>query len=181
VDQQEATTRLYAAIERNAPADSYRRQAQPLISPHYVRERLERLRAILRAIRADLAGGYVQTLEDRVRDDLSADLLETAESIASCAPPAIVLAVSVLEEHVRKLCAARDLDTITNGRHRSFEDMTADLQRHEDGVGSTERRTLQAWYAQRTAAAHGRFDEVIESEAPSIVRGVRDFIARHPH
>src|SRR5690606_16171462 len=110
------------------------------------------------------------------------DLLETAEAIVRLHPaPAIVLAVSVCEEHVRKMAEARGVGTTTpDGRHRSFEDMTADLQRIR-AITSTEKRTAtNSWYAQRTEAAHGRFENVIADEAPRIISGVRDFLVRHP-
>jgi hypothetical protein len=123
----------------------------------------------------------VRDLETRARDEVFGDLLKTAESIVRLHPaPAIVLAVSVLEEHVRKLAEARDIAAVKpDGKHRSFEDMTADLQGAE-AITSTEKRTAGAWYSQRTEAAHGRFENVVADEAPRIISGVRDFVARHP-
>jgi hypothetical protein len=178
---------LSAAINRDAPAESYRQQAEAMMRPTggsilVGRLTYDKLVSVLHAVRADLAAGRIRTLEDRVRDDLSNDLLDTAESIVKLhAAPAIVLAASLLEEHVRKMCAARGIDTLkSNGSHRSFEDMTAELQR-DDAITSTERRTMTAWYAQRTEAAHGRFDNVTADEAPRLIAGVRDFMVRHPH
>lgn len=178
-------TLLLACIERTAPREVYVRSAHAvaltsagLAASHAVAQRLI---GILQAIRSDVEAGRIRALEDRVRDDLSNDLLETATSIATQnGGAAIVLAVSVLEEHVRKLAAARDIATRKdNGGHRSFEDMTADLLRAEV-LGSSEKRLMGGWYAQRTSAAHGRFNEVAVEDAPGIIDGVRNAIVRHP-
>lgn len=175
-------SRLLAAVERNAPHPSYVQQARKHAEKSATAAPVNRLLGVLLSVRQDIEDGFIRTLEDRVRDDFSGDLLETADGIVKLsAPPGIVLAVSVLEEHVRKMAEARNIDTLkADGRHRSFEDMIADLQR-EGAIASTEKRTVSAWYAQRTEAAHGRFENVVADEGPRIVSGVRDFIARHPN
>jgi hypothetical protein len=179
-------TSLLACIERNAPRPSYLQSARTLAMPTgntlgTADVIVERLRGVLLTVRQDIEAGYLRTLEDRARDALSDDLLETASSIATqSAPAAVVLAVSVLEEHVRKLAAARDIETRkSSGGHRSFEDMTADLL-NADVLTSSEKRLMGGWYAQRTAAAHGDFTEVIPEDAPGIIEGVRNAIVRHP-
>jgi hypothetical protein len=178
-------TLLLACIERTAPRDVYVKSAHAVALPtaglavsHAVAQRLV---GVLQAVRLDVEAGRVRTLEDRVRDALSDDLLETASSIAKQnGSAAIVLAVSVLEEHVRKLAAARDIDTRKeNGGHRSFEDMTADLL-NADVLSSSEKRLMGGWYAQRTSAAHGRFDEVSDADAPGIIDGVRNAMVQRP-
>jgi hypothetical protein len=172
-----------AAIERNAPQAVHMTAARTYVAEPYALEGdiVDNLLGVLLSVRQDIADGFIRNLEDRVRDDLSGDLLETADSIVKLsAAPAIVLAVSVLEEHVRKMADARKIATTKpDGKHRSFEDITADLQR-EEAIASTEKRTVGAWYGQRTEAAHGRFENVVDDEAPRIISGVRDFIARHP-
>lgn len=173
---------IRAAVERNAPHRSYVDQARTYSAGEKVTSPVvHRMLGVLLSVRQDIEAGYVQSIEDRARDALSGDLLETADSIVKLhAAPAIVLAVSVLEEHVRKLAEARDVATLKpDGKHRSFEDMIADLQR-EDAITSTEKRTASAWYAQRTEAAHGHFENVVADEAPRIISGVRDFLVRHP-
>jgi hypothetical protein len=178
-------TAIVAAIERNAPRPSYVTAAHRISTATSgglasTLVTVDLVLGVLQSVRQDIELGYVRDLETRARDELSGDLLETAESIVRYhAAPAIVLAVSVLEEHVRKLAAARDIATVKdNGKHRSFEDMIADLQR-VDVITSTEKRTAGNWYSERTEAAHGHFDKVTTDEAPRIISGVRDFIARH--
>jgi hypothetical protein len=180
-------TSLVACIERNAPRDVYARSAHALAQHPASRglvtsdNTINKLIGVLIAVRQDIDAGYVRTLEDRARDALSDDLLVTASSIAKQnAGAAIVLAVSVLEEHIRKLAAARgNAIRKDNGSHRSFEDMSADLL-NADVLTSSEKRLMGGWYAQRTSAAHGHFDDVIDENAPGIIDGVRHAIVRHP-
>lgn len=179
-------TGVLAAIERNAPRQSYTDAAHLIArttqgglasTPITV----DLLLGVLQGVRQDIEAGYLRDLEARVRDDLAGDLLETAESVLELhAAPAIVLAVSVLEEHVRALCAADGIDTLrADGKHRSFEKMITDLYKATK-ITLPELKAMGHWYGERTAAAHGRFDDVTADEAPSIIRGVRDFIVRHP-
>jgi hypothetical protein len=180
-------TGVVAAIERSAPRQSYVDAAHAISRTTHgglasTPVTVDLLLGVLQSVRADVEAEYVRDLEARARDALSEDLLETAEAIVGSGfhpAPAIVLAVSVLEEHVRKMAEARNIATTkSDGTHRSFDDMTNDLQR-VDAIRSPEKRVIGGWYGQRTAAAHGRFNEVIPEEAPRIISGVRDFIVRH--
>jgi len=171
-----------ACIERNAPNRSYVEQARRLASdPRLTQSSLNALIGVLVSVRQDIEAGYIRTLEQRARSTVLEDLLEVAAEINELhAAPTIVLAVSVLEEHVRKLAEANGVDTTKpNGRARSFEDMTTELKAH-DVMSLPEHRQAGGWYAQRTEAAHGRFETVTAEEAPRIIEGVRDFIVRHP-
>jgi hypothetical protein len=181
-------TAIVAAIERNAPLPSYIEAARAIsITSHgglaSTPATVDMLLGVLQSIRRDIEAGYVRDLEARVRHVLSGDLLETAEAIMGARfhpAPAIVLAVSVLEEHVRKLAEARNIDILkANGKHRSFEDMITDLEK-AGAINSSEKRTMHGWYHQRTEAAHGRFDGIVPDETPRIIGSVRDFIFRHP-
>lgn len=178
---------LLNAIERNAPLPSTVAGARAIAyAPNgrltSLAPAVEGLVGVLMSVRQDIEMGYFRTLEDRARDELSGDLLETASSfVKKNEGAAIVLAVSVLEEHVRKLAEARDIETRTaKGAHRSFDEMTVDLKAHESGISSTEQRTMGGWYAHRTAAAHGNFDELTPGVGPGIIDGVRAIMLKHP-
>ena len=131
VDYGRAATACLACIERNAPQPSYIRTARELMDGGRIGDMvIRRLFGILASIRDDIEAGFTKSLEVCVRETVFDDLLEMAERIADdySPAPAVVLAVSVLEEHVRKLAEANGVDTIkTNGRFRSFEDITNDL------------------------------------------------------
>jgi hypothetical protein len=178
------TTACMAAIRRNAPSPTYIADAERAMNLHD-QQRVTTLMGILVAIRQDIEAGYLFAVEQQAREYVYEDFLEMAEGLASSAagaPAGIVLAVSVLEEHVRKLAEARGIACERGkGDYRSFEDLTAELGQGTDPpLGKSERRVLGGWYSQRTEAAHGHFDKVISANAPGIVTGVRDFIVRHP-
>lgn len=177
----EIASSCLACIERNAPQRSYVEQARGQVNTHLVATNLDRLLGILASVRRDIEAGYFRTLEQRARETVFDDLLEAAAEINKLhAAPAIVLAVSVLEEHIRKLAEANAVETVRpNNHYRAFEDLITDL-RSQDVLSLPELRQAGAWYAQRTEAAHGRFDNVVASEAPRIIAGVRDFLVRHP-
>jgi hypothetical protein len=46
-------------------------------------------------------------------------------------------------------------------------------------IKEIKRKNLVAWYGQRTAGAHGRFDEVVADDVPRHIEGARAFIARY--
>jgi hypothetical protein len=171
-----------AAIERNAPNAAYVRMARELSAGGApTTSTLERLLGILVSVRQDIQAGYTRALEERVREAVFDDFLDMAEHIRLIHPaPAVVLAGCVLEEHVRKMADAREIELLTaRGRPRSFEDLTEALVR-EDAFRQPQRKILAAWYGQRTEAAHGRFGNVVAEDVPRIIEGVRDFVARHP-
>lgn len=175
----EMASALVAAIERNAPHPSYVIRASELKGEGAAT--IQRLVGVLVSVRKDIEAGYFRTLEERVREGVFDDLLESAEHILTIHPaPAAVLAGSVLEEHVRALARAREIDLVdAKERPRSFEHLSEDLVRH--GLfGQSQRKTVAAWYAQRTEAAHGHFENVIADDVPRMIAGVRDFITRHP-
>jgi len=68
--------------------------------------RLKPLAATLRALRADYVDGYMQSIVELIHAEVFADFLEMADHLVGQGykDPAAVLAGSVLEEHLRKLC-----------------------------------------------------------------------------
>lgn len=43
-----------------------------------------------------------------------------------------------------------------------------------------QRKSVTAWYAQRTEGAHGRAENLNDGEVERMIDGVRDFVTRHP-
>lgn len=171
-----------AAIERNAPQRSYIETAHRLAGEGRPSENsINALIGVLVTVRDDIEAGYIQTLEQRTRETVFDDFLEMASEINTISPPsAVVLAVSVLEEHVRNLADVNGITTVKpNGRFRSFEDMTTDLKGAQV-LSLPEYRLAGGWYALRTEAAHGRFENVVAGEVPRVIDGVREFLVRHP-
>lgn len=139
------------------------------------------LLGVLLSVRQDIEAGFTKSLEERVHETVFDDFLDMADYIQSIHPaPAVVLAGSVLEEHLRRLASKHGITIVdAKDRPRAFEQIGHDLVR-EEVFGEAQRKTLSSWYAQRTEAAHGRFDSVVGEDVPRIISGLRDFITRYP-
>lgn len=171
-----------AAIERNAPHSSYVGLARQITANgKYNANVVAHLLGVLLSVRQDIEAGMTTSLEERVHERVFDDFLDMAVHVREIHPaPALILAGSVLEEHVRKLAEKNEIPVRDDrGRSRAFEQIGHDLVR-EDVFGEPQRKTLSAWYAQRTEAAHGRFESVVDDDAQRIIDGVRDFLARYP-
>jgi hypothetical protein len=179
--------RLRAALDRLVPpGTAYAAEATKLAEApdrSWAGALVVRYMDLLAALRADVEKGYVRRIEETVREAVYDDFLEMAAEILEIHPaPAAVVAGSVLEEHVRKLCAANDIDVLGgDGRPRKFEQLTHELVKSEDvTIREPERKVLAGWYGQRTEGAHGRYDNVIAEDVPRMIDGIRDFMVRHP-
>jgi hypothetical protein len=67
---------------------------------------MEQVRGTLQALRDDYESGYLQSVVELVHADIFADFLDMADYLIQQGykDPAAVVAGSVLEEHLRKLC-----------------------------------------------------------------------------
>ena len=94
--------------------------------------------------------------------------------------PAAALAGSVLEEHLSKLARKHGVAMIGDkGRPKSVEVLGVDLRKAEV-ITEVQRKSVTAWYAQRTEGAHGRAENLIDAEVERMIDGIRDFVARYP-
>lgn len=175
-------TRALAAIERTAPPSSaYRAQAQSVMEADgWTGFKATEVVAIVRALRDDYADGAMRTVEELVHADLFGDLLDMAVELHAkrFLGPAAVVAGSVLEEHLRKLALKHGVNTLDhNDRSKSVDRLGVEL-RDAAVVSEVQRKTVVAWYAQRSEAAHGRFDQLVDGEVERMIDGVRDFVSR---
>lgn len=175
--------RLAAGIFRLAPPDTtYHRQAKKIGEGQALDEyKVLELTAIAQALRADIEAGYVETIEQRARGEIFDDLLEMAGGVTDTNPAgAAILAGAVLEEHVRKMAVAAGIQaTKSNGDMVKFENLSQSLVK--EGVFSQpERKIIAGWYGQRTEAAHGRFENVVNAEVPRMIETVRRLLVDYP-
>jgi hypothetical protein len=197
-DSVEAVTRQKAAIERLSLKESaYRSSAEEVLkgsegkapfgsgaaiklnSPHY-QGRL--LASILAAMREDYAAGYTQTISELIHADLFSDFLEMAQHLMSegYKDPAAVLAGSVLEEHLRKLCDKNGLPvTDANGKPLKADRINADLK-GANIYSTLDQKQVTAWQELRNKAAHGKFGEYTQPQVDLMISGIQNFIARNP-
>ena len=181
----EAINLLYSAIERLAPIGS------PYVKNARLHERvltgnsglaLSPLRGILKAIRADYEGGYVQSVVELVHADIFADFIEMADYLLGQGykDPAAVIVGSVLEEHLRKLCLKNGLGVLkSDGSPKKADTMNAELA----GAGiysKLDQKGVTTWLDLRNKSAHGHYTEYTKEQVDLMLRGVRDFASRYP-
>ena len=125
---------------------------------------------VLRAVREDMAGGYLVRYRERIRAETFSDFLDQAEQLMSEKrdAPAAVLAGAVLEGHLRLLCYKNGLDTMAGTKPVSADTMNADLDRA--GVyNKIQLKIVTGWLGIRNSAAHGKFDEFTEGQVAQLI------------
>lgn len=138
---------------------------------------------VLTAIRDQIKGGWMETTTGLVTNEVFADFLEMAEHFLEQGykDPAAVMVGSVLEEHLRHLCAAASLpvEDISHGKTvpRKADTLNADLTK-AGKYGKLDLKNVTAWLDLRNKAAHGKYAEYSDQQVVLMLGGVRDFITR---
>lgn len=184
-DARRIATRARAAIRRYAPPGSaYEDDATEVAQAEVASDQWKatQFAAIVHALRDDYALGGLTAVEEIVHADLFDDFLDMANELLSKGfiGPAAVLAGTVLEEQLRKLATKHGVGTTDEkGRAKSVEAQGVDL-RKAGILNEVQRKSVTAWYAQRTEGAHGRPENLDDGEVERMIDGVRHFVARYP-
>lgn len=163
------TSEFYAAIPRDIPDRiavlGYGGSVVPVIT------------GTLIALRKAVDAGLLVRLENRLRANVYDDFLVQAGELLSAGyhVAAMVLTGSVLEDHLRKLCVARNLTWSGNGSISKYND----LLRDNCYTQSTWRR-IQAIGDVRNDAAHGSGASVKREDVDDAHQFVGRFLADHP-
>ena len=146
-------------------------------------EDVETAISVLRAVRDELTGGWLQTTKSLVSAEIFEDFLKMAEYLLSegYKDPAAVMIGSVLEEHLRQLCSANQIDiefvTPNKVTPKKADVLNADLAKA--GVYSIlDQKNITAWLDLRNKAAHGKYIEYSTEQVSLMAQGVTEFIAR---
>jgi hypothetical protein len=134
-------------------------------------------RGILRAVREDVADGYLSRLQALVAAEVFSDFIDMADHLldAGYADPAASLTGAVLERGLRQIALEREVKV------RRRDDLTS-LNAKCAAAGIYNRlvqRRLQVWISVRNHADHGEFDEYSESDVREMIVGVREFLGTH--
>jgi len=181
-------TRIYATIERVAPRGSrHLKNAQALFNRNVLDPfSIERGEGILIALRDDYSAGYLKTIQELIHADVFSDFLDRADYLlkGGYKDPAAVIAGSVLEEHLRKLCIKNGISvTFPNAKGdvqpKKADTMNADLARDEVVYSKIDQQAVTSWLALRNAAAHGKYDEYTSEQIVLLVQGIRNFLNRY--
>lgn len=183
-------TAVMSAIHRIAgPHSQYAIQSQAMIEKFTYFQgasAIPHLAGVLKALRHDVASGYLDSVQELIHASLFADFLEMAEHLLNegYKDPAVVLIGGVLEEHLRKLCDKNGIPTATTDskgvvRPKKAETMNMDLA-GGSVYSKLDQKNVTAWLDLRNKAAHGRYAEYTSQQVELLLQSVRDFLTRNP-
>ncbi len=139
------------------------------------RHEAERGLAILRAVREDIAGGYLQKFEAFVSASVFSDFLEMAEHLLvnGYKDPAASLIGAVLEDGLRRICNNKNITLKSDDNISSLNQKLA--QNHV--YNPLQQRQIQVWNKLRDYADHGHFEEYKPDDVTDMLKGVRGFLS----
>jgi hypothetical protein len=135
----------------------------------------------LTTLRAEARPACISSVA-RIHADVFSDFLEMAAHLLEerYKDPAAVLAGSVLEEHLRKLCDKNGVPTVdAAAKPLKADQLNADLKKANVYTG-LDQKSVTAWLDLRNKAAHGKYGEYVHSHVEQMISGVRDFLTRNP-
>ena len=139
--------------------------------------------AITKAIREEIAGDWLFSIKGLVTAEVFSDFLDMADHLlgAGYKDPAAVMAGSVLEEHLRQLCIANDIEPHVMvddiPRPKKADRLNADLAK-EEVYSKLDQKTVTAWLSLRNDAAHGHYDKYTADQVSNMLNGITEFMAR---
>jgi hypothetical protein len=138
---------------------------------------------ILKAIRAEIAGGWLVSVKGLVAAELFADFLEMAEHLldAGYKDPAAVMIGSVLEEHLRQLCLKMEIPVEEERDGKTIpikaDRLNAELAKRE-AYSKLDQKQVTAWLDLRNNAAHGKYGAYNREQVKQFLSGSTEFMTR---
>lgn len=143
------------------------------------------LAGIAKALREDVANGYLQNLRELAHGDLFADFLEMAEHLLESGykDAAAVISGSALGAHLRQVADKHGVPVTVAIKGVDVPKKTDRLNGDLASVpvyGKLEQKSVTAWLGLRNDAAHGNYGAYTNEQVRLHIEGIRDFIVRHP-
>lgn len=141
-------------------------------------------KAIIVAVREELKGGWLNTARGLLSAEIFADFLEMASYLLSegYKDAAAVIDGSVLEEHLRQLCAKNSIAvTYPKGTDlvpKKADTLNADLA-GANVYNKLDQKHVTAWLDLRNKAAHGKYGEYTRDQVQLMHQGIGDFMVRN--
>ena len=138
----------------------------------------------MRAIRGEIAGGWLSTVKGLVTAEVFTDYMEMAEYLleANYKDPAAVIAGSTLEAHLRQLCIKNGIP-VAQPKNGKDVPLKADVLNSElakaEAYNKADQKQVTAWLDLRNKAAHGEYTAYTREQIELVVSGVINFIARN--
>jgi uncharacterized protein (UPF0332 family) len=138
---------------------------------------VEQAFGVLLAAKEDFESESLFSLKQLIEADIFDEFLEQAEHLlmAGYFQPAAVIAGSVLEDGLRKLCLAKE---ISLPDHPKLEWMNTELAK-TGAYTKLLQKKITSLADIRNNAAHGKWTEFEKSDVEAMVRDIRDFMTKH--
>ena len=186
--RQALVTRAAAAITRISGTKSQYTQDLNEIRKNYpaLHTQTSAVLGVVRALRGDIASGYLRTLEELVHASVLSDFIEMAEHLLTNGykDAAAVIAVSVLERHLKDLSKKNNIKIVTesdNSKEKPQKAETLNAELVKEAVYSKlDQKNVTAWLGLRNEAAHGNYVNYNEEQVRQLIAGISEFVARFP-
>ena len=174
-----------AAIDRIAGSESvYGRQMHTALTERDAYSH-HRYVGIVRALRDDVANGFLINIKEFVHGEMFSDFLDMADYLVNQGfkDAAAVMRVELLEAHLRQLCIKNTIDIEilmgTDIRPKRAEQLNADLAKKKV-YGILEQKQITAWLDLRNKATHAKYGEYTREHVSLMLLGIRNFISSYP-
>jgi hypothetical protein len=138
---------------------------------------------ILCAAKDDIIGGWLATTRGLISAEVFSDFLSMADHLLEegYKDPAAVMAGSVLEEHLRQLCNAHEIEVETDNdgkvSPKKADRLNSELAK-ANAYNKLDQKQITSWLDLRNKAAHGHYDEYSKEQVALMLQGITDFMTR---
>jgi len=171
-----------SVIERFTPESSpYRKQILVATKRGINGGVVSEMNGILAALISDFSNGRSRTFEELIHADLAGDYMAQAEALqrSGYKDAAMVLAGSVLEQHLRNLAAKEGIGVMAGANYKKADTLNAELAKALV-YGKTEQKAITAWLGRRNDAAHGNYNEYEAKDVHLAMEAIQTFLMRFP-
>lgn len=175
-------TRIYPQKNSEAHAhyaDYKRYQTDSLHASYY--KHIVRMYGALEAVKYELENGYLDKLTSLIQADIFSDFIEMGEHLLKegYKDAAAVIIGSVLEDSLRKLCEANNINTSNEkGKKLTIDPLNNELEKAEI-YNQLVKKQITSWADLRNNAAHGHFEEYDINQVKNMLQFVTAFTANY--
>jgi len=181
-------TKTKATVQRIAGNNSeyYKELERILDKSGYEGEKLRYLIGTIFALKDDLESDFLKNIGEIIHSEIFTDFMDMAEYLLSegYKDAAAVIAGTVLETHLRKLCTKNEISTKIQTTNDKVVPKKADTMNSELAAGSLYNTGVQkqvtAWLDIRNNAAHGNYSEYNESDVDLMIKGINHMVVVLP-
>ncbi len=182
------TTAMMAAIIRIAgPHSIYAEHVlKHLEGMTSFQSKLSSLMGVIKALRSDIAAGFLESVKELIHSELFSDFLDMADFLLSegYKDAAAVMGGGVLESHLHQLCIKYEVDleiTLSSGikKIKKADQLNSELA-SKKAYDLLDQKGITAWLDLRNKAAHAKYEEYSADQVLLLLQSIRNFIVRCP-